>query len=77
MTVYITKYALTRGIIKIDGVLDSASNSIRVDWTRYHKPDWHMNRSVAVDQAERMRLAKIKSLEKQLAKMKALRFSEA
>lgn len=83
MKVWITKYALTKGIFaeEVDAcfhispkmVADRGRNTTCYT-TCYHKPDWHENLSDAIAQAETMRARKIKSLEKQIAKLKAMRF---
>ena len=39
-----------------------------------HKHDWYRTRAEAVEHAEEMRQRKIASLEKQIKKLKALRF---
>lgn len=39
-----------------------------------HGNDWHGSREAAVARAEQMRAAKINSLEKQIAKLNAMRF---
>lgn len=79
MKVYITKYAFTQGIYEVDVRQSSAT---RVTATRsvmenYHYSEWHLTRAEAEQQAEKMRLAKIKSLEKQLDKLRRLSFKEA
>lgn len=81
MKVYITKYALTKGIIVRDDAelcRDVSDKMISVpgQFTSYfHKPDWHETRETALTQCERMRAAKIKSVEKQLARLRELYFS--
>jgi hypothetical protein len=81
MKVWITKYALTVGIIETEGeVCDSANSGSMVQATDMpYKPyfhgkgrQWHDNLSSAQRTAHDMRRAKIRSLEKQLAKMNAL-----
>ena len=82
MKVFVTIRALTKGIeereVKFDPVLgaprmveDSAFIS-----TYYYGNEWHHNREDAVVRAEQMRLAKIASLRKQIAKLEALSFEE-
>jgi hypothetical protein len=39
--------------------------------TYYHRPDWHETRYKAVQRAEQMRVKRIESLRKQLAKLEA------
>ena len=78
-TVYITKYALTQGIIKVDDVTtNTPDGSVRIpDWgctTRFHKEQWHLTKADAIKKAESMRDNKITSFEKQLVKLKAMKF---
>lgn len=76
---YITKYALTIGIREIDAqdCFDTASDMIQ-DMTNslamYHRGDWHRSIEEASAKAEDMRVAKIGSLRKQIAKLEKLRF---
>lgn len=78
MKVFITQYALTGGIKEIEVEFSSnfptmvtdAKNSL----ANYHKPDWHLQKSDALKQAEKMRQAKIISLEKRLKKLKDMKF---
>lgn len=81
-TVYITKYALTQGILEVQGeIVDSKGKSF-VTWkhigTRFaqyaHGKDWHTDRAAAVKQAEAMVANKIQSVEKQLKRLKGLTF---
>jgi len=81
MKVWITKYALTQGIFEVDGEAKESSTLLYVPKIRlgtfdayYHKPDWHETKEEAVAQAEKMRVAKLKSLEKQVAKIRTLQF---
>ncbi len=82
--VWITKYALTTGIekCKAEICLDISDNMIRTDQDRskniivryFHKNEWHTSEKAAKKQAEEMRVKKLKSLEKQIKKIKALIF---
>lgn len=79
-TAYITRYALTAGIIKREGeITDSAS-------FRYKDPQawgtsniWHtdyrLTEAEALATAEDMRKRKIASLKKQIAKLEAMTFT--
>lgn len=76
---YITQYALTRGIFAT--VVETTHIDTMVSTTSrfkqyFHKPDWHLTYEEAVARAEEMRQKKIASLEKQLAKLKAMTFPE-
>ena len=78
MKVFITKYALTQGIIEADarGVGDGMV-VVRGRFDSYfRKDDWHDNIIDAVDAANRMRTKKITSLKKQLDKLEHMLFTE-
>lgn len=77
MKVYITKYALTQGIFEVEGEVHPTIGNGRMFCQAnqggiYHKPDWHTTREEAVARAEEMRVKKISSLYKSLAKMETL-----
>lgn len=76
ITAWITKYALTQGIIKTTGTIDT---NISPDMFSYgegiarasaFKGEWFTNVKDALAKAEVMRTKKIASLEKQITKMK-------
>ena len=81
-TAWVTEYALTKGIRKIQ-----ARQASYVPWLSYRVGgvrnlgveglDWHRTEAAAIERAEVMRTAKIASLEKQLARLKALSFGGA
>lgn len=79
MKVYITKYALSTGIIETDDA--EICSNISGDMIRskkhgyFYRNDWHKNKEDAVLRAEVMRIKKIESLERQLEKLKGLKFS--
>ncbi len=78
-TVWITKYALTTGIMKRevfacgDEMIKHKESKDHTD-QYFHKGDWFTSKKEADVKAEEMRLKKIKSLEKQLAKYKEISF---
>lgn len=79
MRVWITKYALTDGILEADAFEETAG--MVVDRSTMHAQfyhgegrEWHRTLKGAQAQAEKMRLNKIKSLKKSLDKFEALRF---
>lgn len=78
MKVYITKYALTKGIEVCEAeTSDIYSDNIftKEKYRRYfHKGDWWKNENEAIKKAEEMRVKKITSLEKQIQKLKNLKF---
>lgn len=80
MRVYITKYALTEGIMERDGE-ETGSGMVRVptghcfpEHAYFHRNEWHTTREAAVARAEQMRAAKLKSIEKQQRRILALTF---
>ena len=82
MKVWITKYALTRGILQADGEADGSM--FEVTDSRhpgalkiyYHGDEWHIKRAAAVKRAEEMRRKKIASLRRQITRLEALIFEE-
>jgi hypothetical protein len=82
MKVYITKYALTQGIYEAEAerCTDISPTMIELRNPGYvtetfHGNDWHETKEEAVARAEEMRLARVKSLEKSIAKLRKLVFS--
>jgi hypothetical protein len=79
MKAYITKYALSKGILELEG-----SNRIGNEDTfeaktgqwmnSYHGGEWWATRDAAVERADEMRVARIASLKKQIKKLEAMRF---
>lgn len=80
MKVWITKYALTKGIIEVDGELISSDFvsilnrglSLPTHW--FYKGDWHSDKQSAIKKAEEMRQKKIESLKKQIKKLEEMSF---
>ena len=79
MKIYITKYALTAGIKDEDAeasVFDECATVKKLgDYPKYfYGNDWHATKEAAICQAEMMRIKKIASLNKQIAKLEKLKF---
>lgn len=76
MKVWISKYALTKGIYEaeVEGCFDISPRMIKIGHWYFHGDDWHHSRELAMAKAEEMRVAKIKSLQKSLKKFEAMRF---
>jgi hypothetical protein len=76
--VFITKYALTSGVVEREANHETAINEKMVSCKEgeytvcYHKPHWYTTREEADARVCQMIAAKIKSLKKSLAKMEAL-----
>lgn len=79
MKAWITRYALTTGILEVEGTKHSEDmfeykvpESSFIDWA--HGNDWHETKEAAIAHADVMRIRKIKSLERSIEKLKKLRF---
>lgn len=73
MKVWITKYALTRGIIEEEAVETHSARMIglqRSPCSRFCKPYWHTDPHEAAQHARQMQSRKIASLEKQIENLK-------
>ncbi|MDP9528559.1 hypothetical protein [Pseudomonas protegens] len=76
MKVWITKYALTAGIIEAEGDI-AAPGMIRYkdggSFLQFaHGSDWHTTERDAFNRAEEMRQKKITSLQKQIKKLEGM-----
>jgi len=86
ITVWITKYALTHGIFAKKVLISETDNNIieiikdepLYSWAQYqyHKEgkEWHRTKEAAIKKAEELRDRKIKSLERQIEKLKNMKF---
>lgn len=83
MKVFVTKYALTEGILEHEADLSKNEPSMCVVVGRpgqlgqyFHGEgkEWHRTRDLALVRAEEMRQAKVKSLKKSLAKFEKMKF---
>jgi len=79
--VWITKYALTQGIIEGEaeichGVSESMIELLESNKMYFHGEgrEWHRDKESAIKRAEEMKLKKIASIEKQLEKLKEIKF---
>lgn len=76
MKIWISKYALTEGLIEKEAV-DVGDSMMQVGTMQYlfgEGREWHRTRESAAARAEVMRKAKIVSMRKQLARLEAMRF---
>ena len=80
MKVWITKYALTDGIIEAD-VKPVLCGSVCISDTIspvlcriLNEGEWHSDKKQAIDKAEEMRQKKIASLKRQIEKLEEMRF---
>ena len=81
MKVWITKYALTQGIIEDDAEIcintDKTGNMISCGIGNYYHgegKEWHKTKESAIKKSEEMRQKKIESLKKQIEKLERMRF---
>lgn len=76
VTVWVTTYALTKGILVADDAEVCSATMIASKRLGYHHGnDWHRTEAAAIARAEEMRVAKIASLERQIAKLRKLTFA--
>lgn len=79
MKVWITKYALTDGIIEAEGE-PYGLEWVSASWDDgyrcgdFEKGEWFDTKETAIQKAEEMRREKIESLKKQIEKLERLRF---
>lgn len=81
MKVFVTKYALTTGILVIEArrveAVPHMVEDIRQRFpTYYHKPHWHETWEEAQYQAERMQAKAIIAARKKLSKLERMTFTE-
>lgn len=83
-TVFVTKYALTGGIVErevIDlydgGMVRARMKGAPNNYALYFRPDYALSREDAIKQADDKRDRKLASLRKQIAKLEAMTFAEA
>lgn len=80
-TAWVTKYALTEGILKMQvedcfGVSPDMVKKVNSPSNWFHGKDWHRSYEDAVARAEEMRTEKLKSIDKQRARILALKFTK-
>lgn len=78
-TVWITKYAITRGIyeMEISSISDDGNTVHGKAWNdtfRGEGKNWCRTREEAVKRADAMRLKRIEDLKKQIAKLEKMKF---
>lgn len=74
---WVTKYALTEGILLVEGEVCHSISSGMLSYGRHgtaHGKDWHRTPEAALARAEDMRKKKIASLRKSIEKMERLTF---
>ena len=75
---FVTKYALTEGILEVSGRISGDMFVYKKEKMRFHnyigRGNYFFTKEEAVSKSDSMRLKKITSLEKQLNKIKNLKF---
>jgi hypothetical protein len=80
MKVWITRRALTQGVIEAEAVLCKTPSGKMIEVGSgfsseiFHKPYWHTSREAALDHAEDLRQRRVVALHKELKKLRALKF---
>lgn len=82
MKIYVTKYALTKGIQEFDGFLSQHNKTMMIVEARdagshaqfFHKGQWFATRAEAVKRAELLRTRKLAALRRQAQDLAALKF---
>lgn len=75
VTMYVTKYALSTGILVKKGVISKEGYfSVKGDYSFYTPNEFFHTQRVAIKDAKARQKKKIKSLEKQLLKLRSLTF---
>ncbi|MBL3522844.1 hypothetical protein IM876_09225 [Serratia plymuthica] len=76
-TVYITKYALTKGIIKVEGEIAKSGNIFYGKGGYQHSSDFRMTLEEAIEKAEDMRRRKLESMKKKIALLESIDFKKS
>ena len=82
MKVWITKYALTQGVERIEHSDFNPLNDKTITvyalsgfYQHFRSDEWHTTECAAIAKAEQMRIAKIESLQKLIAKLEKMTFT--
>lgn len=78
ITAWITKYALTAGIkeMRVQHCISTSASMVGRNGQYFHGEgkNWHRTEEGAIKRAEKMRIEKIASLRKQIAKLEKMKF---
>ncbi len=79
MKVYVTKYALTKGIFEmnVESQSEDGKSVFGKAWDQFYHGqglEWCKDKASAIARAEEMRQKKIASLKKQIKKLEAMQF---
>lgn len=79
ITVWITKYALTSGIIEIEARVCNNDmieyGELHLEYVHGEGTQWHRSHETAIFRAEEMKIKKIKSLQKNIKKLEDMTFT--
>jgi len=71
-TAYITKYALTRGVIKAEGTVGAYGGTFTVDGRCYHSAEWRPTLEQAIANAKERKLLAVAKAERELIRAKGI-----
>lgn len=76
MKIFVTKYALTKGILELEcEIIDGKLAKTIETYPQYFKEsEWFYNEEFAIKCANKMKINKIASLERQITKLKKIQF---
>lgn len=81
MKAFVTKYALTKGIIefegeiKSDGKIFSGKRPNGKHYEYFHGKDFHLDIESAIKDCERRKVQKLESIKKQIVKIEKIKFN--
>lgn len=73
-TIYVTKYALTEGVLRIDAAIDPDGWARSGQHMLFRYSEYAQTESYAAEQFEILRQKRIASLNKQLKKLESMKF---
>lgn len=73
-TIYVTKYALTEGVLRIDAEIDPDGRANAGQHMAFRPSEYAQTESYAAEQFDNLRKRKIASLNKQLKKLESMKF---
>lgn len=75
--VFLTKYALTKGIIEVEGEITNSGSLIYGSHSYAHSSEFYTAKEYAIPKAEDMRRRKLASLKKKIALLESMDFTKA
>jgi hypothetical protein len=77
MKIFVTKYALTKGILELECEIINGKLAKTIEtYPQYFKEsEWFYNEEFAIKRSNKMKINKIASLERQLEKLKRMTFT--